>query len=43
MIRCGSIGGMLLRTVPRAVAAVPATCLPAPLGVLLGDCAAVPR
>jgi ribonuclease T1 len=39
MISCGSIGGMLLRTVPRAVAAVLTACLLTLFGVLLGGCA----
>lgn len=39
MITCGSIGGMLLRTVPRSAAAVLATCLLALFGAFLGGCA----
>jgi ribonuclease T1 len=38
MIKCGSIGGMLLRTAPRAVAAVLATCLAALFCLLLSGC-----
>lgn len=42
MIKCGSIGGMLLRTAPRAVAAVLTTCLLALFCVLAVGCSGPP-